>query len=98
MAGLCSTRGVGLRRIDSEALNGAEYDRERRVLTIEFESDSVYEYFDGWGGDISGCRSFDDLPKNAQVYVKALEELSGAPFWAVGVGPGREQTVVVHDR
>ena len=46
--------------------------------------------------DISGCRSFDELPKNAQVYVQALEEISGAKIWGVGVGPGREQTVVVH--
>ncbi|MDP3894430.1 adenylosuccinate synthase [Nocardioides sp.] len=56
----------------------------------------VYEFFDGWGTDISGCRSFEDLPKNAQVYVKALEELSGTRIWGVGVGPGREQTIVVH--
>jgi adenylosuccinate synthase len=56
----------------------------------------VYEYFDGWQTDISGCRSFDDLPANAQAYVRALEEMSGAKFWAVGVGPGREQTVVVN--
>ncbi len=55
----------------------------------------VYEFFDGWGTDLSGCRSFEDLPKNAQIYVRALEEMSGAPFWAVGVGPGREQTVVL---
>ena len=33
---------------------------------------------------------------NAQRYVAALEEMSGAKFWAVGVGPGREQTVVVN--
>jgi adenylosuccinate synthase len=55
----------------------------------------VYEYFDGWAEDISGARSFDDLPKNAQTYVRALEEMSGAPFWAIGVGPGREQTVIL---
>jgi adenylosuccinate synthase len=55
----------------------------------------VYEFLDGWGDDISGCRTFDDLPKNAQRYVRALEEMSGTAFWAVGVGPGREQTLVV---
>jgi adenylosuccinate synthase len=57
----------------------------------------VYEFFDGWDEDISHCRSFEELPKNAQRYVRALEEMSGAPFWAVGVGPGREQTVVLRD-
>jgi adenylosuccinate synthase len=57
----------------------------------------VYEYFDGWQEDISACRSLDDLPKAAQVYVKALEEMSGTPISAIGVGPGRDQTVVVRD-
>jgi hypothetical protein len=33
-------------RVQSEALNGATYDPERRLLTVEFESGSVYEYFD----------------------------------------------------
>jgi adenylosuccinate synthase len=56
----------------------------------------VYEYLDGWWEDISGCRSYADLPKNAQRYVEALEELSGTRIWGVGVGPGREQTLVVH--
>jgi hypothetical protein len=37
---------MGIRRIESDALNGAAYDAVRRVLTIEFESGSVYEYFD----------------------------------------------------
>jgi adenylosuccinate synthase len=57
----------------------------------------VYEYFDGWQQDISGCRTFADLPANAQAYVRALEEMSGATIWGVGVGPGREQTLTVHD-
>ena len=57
----------------------------------------IYEYFDGWGEDISGARTFDDLPINAQNYVNALEKISGARISAIGVGPGREETVVVHD-
>ena len=57
----------------------------------------VYEYLDGWSEDISDARSFEDLPKNAQRYVLALEELSGARISAVGVGQDREATVVRHD-
>jgi adenylosuccinate synthase len=57
----------------------------------------VYEHFDGWQDDISDCRTLDDLPKAAQVYVKALEEMAGKPISAIGVGPEREQTVVVRD-
>jgi adenylosuccinate synthase len=57
----------------------------------------VYEYLDGWWEDISECRSFDDLPKNAQTYVRRIEELSGTRVSAIGVGPGRDQNVVLHD-
>ncbi len=55
----------------------------------------VYEYLDGWHDDIRDARTLDDLPTNAQQYVRALEEMSGAPISAVGVGPGREETVVI---
>ncbi len=57
----------------------------------------VYEYMDGWSEDISGCRKFDELPANAQAYVRRIEELAGARISAIGVGPGREQTVILHD-
>ncbi|MDX6227079.1 MAG: adenylosuccinate synthase [Frankiales bacterium] len=60
-------------------------------------AEPVYEEFAGWAEDISGATSFNDLPKNAQTYVKALEEMSGAPFSVVGVGPGRAQTIVLRD-
>ena len=49
----------------------------------------------GWFEDIRHCRTFDELPANAQAYVRRLEELSGAPFWGVGVGPGREQSITL---
>jgi adenylosuccinate synthase len=57
----------------------------------------IYEFFPGWSEDISGARTFADLPQAAQDYVAALEKMSGARFSTIGVGPDREQTIVVHD-
>ncbi|GAB3247719.1 adenylosuccinate synthase [Nocardioides dilutus] len=57
----------------------------------------IYEELPGWWEDISGARTLADLPPNARDYVKAVEEMSGARISAVGVGPARDQTVVVHD-
>ncbi|MCJ1698154.1 adenylosuccinate synthase [Rathayibacter festucae] len=57
----------------------------------------IYEEFPGWQEDITGCREFADLPQAAQDYVRALEAMSGARFSAIGVGPEREQVVVLHD-
>ena len=42
-----------------------------------------------------GCGA--ELPANAQAYVRRLEELSGARISVIGVGPGRDENVVVHD-
>lgn len=57
----------------------------------------IYENFPGWSEDISGARTFDDLPKNAQDYVLAIEAMSGARISAIGVGPARDAIVVRHD-
>ncbi|SFF52315.1 Adenylosuccinate synthetase [Actinacidiphila alni] len=56
----------------------------------------VYEYLPGWSEDITKAKSLSDLPKNAQAYVKALEEMSGAPISAIGVGPGRTETIEIN--
>ncbi len=57
----------------------------------------VYEELPGWTEDISGARTFEDLPTAAQEYVLRLEELSGVRISAIGVGPEREQIVVRTD-
>lgn len=56
----------------------------------------VYEYLPGWSEDITKAQTFDELPKNARDYVKALEDMSGAPISAIGVGPGRTETIQIN--
>lgn len=50
----------------------------------------VYEYVDGWKSDISGCRSFEELPKNAQNYIRYLENKLGSKINYVSVGADRD--------
>ena len=57
----------------------------------------IYEFLPGWNEDVSKARSLDQLPANAKAYVKYLEEISGAPVSAVGVGPERDQTISVRE-
>ena len=59
--------------------------------------DPVYETYPGWMSSTSDCRTWKDLPTNAQHYLKRIEELAGAPIWYVSVGPEREQMVVVRE-
>ena len=78
-------------------VDGVRHDEMPMTQTEFHHAKPVYEYLPGWWEDLSGVRRFADLPKNAQHYVKTLEELSGTRIWGVGVGPGREQTLVVDD-
>jgi adenylosuccinate synthase len=57
----------------------------------------IYEIYPGWDEDITTAKTFEDLPKNAQDYVLALEKLSGTRISAIGVGPDRNATIVRHD-
>ncbi|MDE7372391.1 MAG: adenylosuccinate synthase [Desulfovibrio sp.] len=54
----------------------------------------IYEEMPGFEEDISGCRTFDELPDTVRAYVERLEELAGARVSIVSVGPGREQTIL----
>jgi adenylosuccinate synthase len=54
----------------------------------------IYEQIDGWNENISGARTFDELPKNTQAYVKRIEEFLHIPVCIISVGPERDQTII----
>ena len=76
-------------------IDGKRYDDIPMTQTEFHHAKPVYEYLDGWWEDISQARTFEELPKAARDYVKTIEELSGAPVSAVGVGPRRDQTLEI---
>lgn len=53
----------------------------------------IYEEFPGFDEDISGCRSFNELPESAKKYVARLEQLCECPITMLGVGPERSQNL-----
>jgi adenylosuccinate synthase len=72
---------------------GTRHDEIPMTQTEFHHATPVYEYLDGWLEDISMAKEFADLPPNAQRYIKALEDMIGAPVAAVGTGPRRDQTL-----
>jgi adenylosuccinate synthase len=78
-------------------VNGTRHDTIPLTQSDFARAQPIYEEMDGWTEDISTCRHFDDLPKNTQAYVNRLEELCGARISGVGVGPSREQSIVIND-
>ncbi|HPU13574.1 MAG TPA: adenylosuccinate synthase [Aeromicrobium sp.] len=78
-------------------VDGQRVDEVPMTQTDFHHAKPIYEYFPGWTEDISGAREFADLPANAQSYVREIEAMSGSRISAIGVGPDREETVVLHD-
>lgn len=63
---------------------------------VDFLNNSyaVYEDFDGNFGDISNCKSFEELPDNAKKYLRKIEEFTGVPVKFIGTGAGRENMII----
>ena len=78
-------------------VDGKRFDEMPLTQTDFHHAEPIYETMPAWDEDITECREFEDLPQKAKDYVVRLEELSGAPISYIGVGPGRDQTIVRHD-
>ncbi|PBC58446.1 adenylosuccinate synthase [Rhodococcus sp. ACPA1] len=78
-------------------VDGVRYDEMPMSQTDVHHAKPIYEEMPGWWEDISHARTFEELPKKAQNYVLRLEELSGAYISCIGVGPGRDETIVRRD-
>ena len=73
--------------------DGVEYDTVPEHRAVFDHAKPKYIEVPGWQEDITGCRSFDELPQAAQDYIKLIEDLSGVKVSIVAVGPDREQTI-----
>jgi adenylosuccinate synthase len=78
-------------------VHGSRTEEMPMTQTEFHHAKPVYTEMPGWHEDISAARVFDDLPVAARDYVRAVEELTGAPVSAIGVGPDRDQTLVLRD-
>jgi adenylosuccinate synthase len=91
---------TGLERIPvcvAYDVDGVRHDEVPVNQTDFHHATPVYEELPGWSEDITGARSFDELPPAARDYVLAIEAMSGARISAIGVGPSRDGIVVRHD-
>lgn len=77
-------------------VDGVRYDQVPMTQTQLHHARPVYELMPGWQQDISHARSLEQLPVQARDYLQRVQELVGVRVSAVGVGPGREQSINVH--
>jgi len=72
---------------------GIRLDGFRADMDALEDVEPIYEVFPGWREPLGGCRRFEELPINAQLYVKRIEQLAGAPIKAISVGSDRAATL-----
>jgi adenylosuccinate synthase len=105
-ADLCGVTEIAMTLLD--VLSGLDHVRictgyTHKGIRLEYfradmdtlaEVEPVYETLPGWKKELGQCRRWEDLPTEAQLYVKRLESLAGAPIRMVSVGPERTATLV----
>ena len=91
---------TGLERVPvcvAYEVDGVRHD-EMPVNQSDFHhARPIFEELPGWWEDITHCRTLEELPANARAYIDAVEAMSGAPMSVIGVGPGRDQIIVIRD-
>ncbi|MCU1427991.1 MAG: Adenylosuccinate synthetase [Actinomycetia bacterium] len=78
-----------------EGEDGTRYEHVPYHQSVLHKVRPIYETMPGWQCDIDHVEHLEDLPPAARDYVRRIQELAGVPVTFVGVGPGREQTVVL---
>jgi adenylosuccinate synthase len=71
------------------------YDYVPSDVEVLSKVEPIYAEFAGWKTSTEKAKTWKDLPKNAQIYLKAIAELTGAKLKIVSVGPAREQTMIL---
>jgi len=101
VSGLCITKLDVLDGLDTVRVAiGYKVRGERRdILPVGAEAlaicEPIYEEHAGWKESTFGVKTFNDLPKAAQSYLRRLEVLVGAPIAIISTGPDRSETIVL---
>ncbi|MBI5827037.1 MAG: adenylosuccinate synthase [Deltaproteobacteria bacterium] len=71
-----------------------DFPTDSNILSM---CEPVYEQFDGWRRSTQGAKSFDELPKGAQAYIRRLAELTGVEPYIISVGANRKESIILKD-
>ena len=77
-------------------INGTRVDEMPLSQSDFHHAKPIFEVLPGWKQDIGGCRTFAELPDNAQRFVEFVEERAGARISVIGVGPSRDEVIERH--
>jgi adenylosuccinate synthase len=77
--------------------NGIIYEEFPKEIEILQNCEPIYEELDGWKEKTSGIRDFDNLPKNAKIYIHKIEKILKTEAQMISIGQGREDTILLKE-
>ncbi len=104
---LCAVKEIALTKLDvldnldkikicvGYKIAGKNYEYLPQAIHLLDKIEPVYEEFAGWKAKTSTAKSFDDLPKNAQIYIRKIEELCDVKVALLSNGAKREDTIIL---
>ncbi|WP_270757533.1 adenylosuccinate synthase [Longicatena caecimuris] len=78
-------------------IDGQRYDYIPSNIEDLQKAKPIYEIFDGWNEDIANISHYDELPENAKIYLRRIEELCHTKISMISVGPERNSNIIVHE-
>jgi adenylosuccinate synthase len=101
VSGLCLTKLDVLDGLETIKICVAYHNDQGELVANPVDSEDyvglvpVYEEVPGWHESTLGVQKLEDLPANAQAYIKTIEKLVGAPIDVISTGPDRVETIVL---
>ena len=78
-------------------VDGKEIDYLPAAVEDQLKVEPIYEIFNGWKSSTQGTKKIEDLPKNAKIYINAVENFIGAKISSISTSPEREDTILIED-
>ena len=78
-------------------INGKKIDYLPAAVDDQLKVKPIYKTYDGWRSSTVGIKNFDDLPKNAKIYIQDLEKFIETKISSISTSPEREDTILIQD-
>ena len=78
-------------------INGKKIDYMPAAVDDQLKVKPIYKTYDGWKSSTVGIKNFDELPKNAKIYIQDLEKFIETKISSISTSPEREDTILIQD-
>ena len=78
-------------------INGKKIDYLPAAVDDQLKVKPIYKTYDGWRSSTVGIKNFDELPKNAKIYIQDLEKFIETKISSISTSPEREDTILIQD-